>query len=106
MSNRGASIDRGRTHLEMARGAIFWHAADATCATGAMLRPGARRARTTALTRRPPRQGSATPQARRMAASSAALADFLNFAPDAPRTRRSHSGQVAWRMGTPFTRLR
>ena len=38
---------------------------------------------------------SLNPQPRRIATSSAALIAFLNFAPDRPFTRRSHSAQVA-----------
>ena len=45
-------------------------------------------------------------QDRRMASSSAALVAFLNRAPERPFTRRSHSLQVAWRIGLPSTTLR
>ena len=51
------------------------------------------------------RPGS-SPQALRIADSSAALAAFLKRAPDWPFTRRSHSAHVSCRIGTPPTTLK
>ena len=46
------------------------------------------------------------PHARKIVASSASLIAFLKRAPERPFTRRSHSAQVAWRIGLPSTTLK
>src|SRR5688572_30148852 len=51
------------------------------------------------------RRLGSTPQPRRRAASSSALALFLKRAPDCPFTRPSHSAQVRCRIGIPPTTL-